>query len=282
MKKILVWISVAIVIFILSVYLAGTYFTKPVNLTVGSAPKELAADTILIDNIHGWYHQSESSTSCVLLLHGVRANRTSMIKRALRLKELGYSVLLIDFQAHGETPGSQITFGYRESDNVKTAVQFLRHAKHCEKVAAIGTSLGGAAALLGEQPAALDALVLESVYPSIEQAVYDRLAARLGMIPAKLLAPLLYQQIPLRLNIPLSQLHPINSIKNLSAPVFIISGTADKHTTASETQQLFNAAREPKSLWLIEGAEHQDLYQFAGKAYEQNIQSFLEKYLTEK
>lgn len=206
---------------LLTIYALGVYFTKPQPKSIGAAPQSLAAESITIENIHGWYHQSESSTSCILLLHGVRANRSSMIDRAIFLKNLGYSILLIDFQAHGETPGDQITFGFRESENVKSAISFLRQTKHCAKVAAIGVSLGGAASLLGERPAELDALVLESVYPSIEQAVYDRLNARIGNLFAHIFAPLLYQQIPLRLNIQLDQLHPIAAIKQLICPVFI-------------------------------------------------------------
>ncbi len=180
---------------------AGTYFTKSVNQPLGKAPAALAAENIAIGKIHGWYHQAATQNSCVLLLHGVRANRLSMVERGIFLNAAGYSTLLIDLQAHGETKGEKITFGYLESNDVKQALAYLREVKHCSKVGAIGTSLGGAATLLGETPANLDALVLESVYPTIEQAITDRIAARLGSWIAKLTAPLLYEQIPLRLSI---------------------------------------------------------------------------------
>ena len=281
MKKIILSIFLMFAISILTIYLAGSYFTKPVPMILGKAPNELNAESVSIEKIHGWYHQSESS-SCVLLLHGVRATRLSMISRAKFLKDLGYSVLLIDFQAHGETPGNRITFGYFESNNVKTAVDFLRQTKHCTKVAVIGVSLGGAATLLGDNPPALDALILESVYPRIENAVYNRLHARLGIFFARALAPFLYQQIPIRFNIPLSQLHPIDAIKNVHSPVLIISGTDDKHTTAEETEALFAAAQEPKSLWLIKGAVHEDLHRFAGAAYETRVSSFLKQYMIDE
>jgi len=51
----------------------------------------------------------------IVLMHGVRANRLSMVRRAEMLHRAGYSVLLFDFQAHGESPGSHITMGYLES-----------------------------------------------------------------------------------------------------------------------------------------------------------------------
>jgi uncharacterized protein len=54
----------------------------------------------------------------VLLLHGVRADRLAMVSRAQLLTRQGFSVLLIDLQAHGATPGEAITLGYRESTDV--------------------------------------------------------------------------------------------------------------------------------------------------------------------
>ncbi len=283
LKKNSIKIMVVIIIFIVSpvlfIYVAGTYFTKPAFQSLGKAPAALAAENIAIGKIHGWYHQAATQNSCVLLLHGVRANRLSMVERGIFLNAAGYSTLLIDLQAHGETKGEKITFGYLESNDVKQALAYLREVKHCSKVGAIGTSLGGAATLLGETPANLDALVLESVYPTIEQAITDRIATRLGSWIAKLTAPLLYEQIPLRLSIQLSQLHPIDAIKKVKSPVLIISGTADKHTTTTETQAFFDAAPQPKSLWLIKGAAHVDLHRYVGKEYEEQVILFLNRYL---
>ena len=76
---------------------------------------------------------------------------------------------------------------------------------------ALGVSLGGAATLLGKTAVEADALVLESVFPTIEEAVADRIEARLGSV-GRLLAPLLYEQIPLRIGVPIEKLRPIESL----------------------------------------------------------------------
>jgi alpha/beta superfamily hydrolase len=52
-------------------------------------------------------------------MHGVRANRLSMVERARFLSYAGYSVLLFDFQGHGESTGQHITFGYLESKDAR-------------------------------------------------------------------------------------------------------------------------------------------------------------------
>jgi uncharacterized protein len=266
------------VVFILStifVWYVGSYLSKPVNQTI-SMPAEF--EKIIFNGTHGSYLKSENTKICALLMHGVRSNRTSLINRSKFLHELGISSLLIDLQAHGETPGDIITFGIKESIDARNGVDYLRNIKSCQKIFAIGQSLGGASALLGNGPINVDALILESVFPTIEDAVRNRIEARIGAI-GKIAAPLLYWQIPLRTTASLSDLKPINVLPKLSIPVFIISGSIDKHTTAEETIRMFNAAKEPKQLWIVEGAAHQDLFAFNQKLYKEKIMKFIQDYL---
>ncbi|KAA3658142.1 MAG: alpha/beta hydrolase, partial [Calditrichaeota bacterium] len=157
------------------------------------------------------------------------------------------------------------------------AVDFAREQHPDEKIGVIGVSLGGAAALLAS-PLAIDALVLESVYSTIENAVTNRVAARLGFL-AKIPAQLLLMQLEPRLGIEPEQLHPIDKIPKVDCPVLIISGLEDQHTTAAETRKMFEAARQPKQLWRIPGAAHVDLFQFAGKQYEHHVLEFFVKHM---
>jgi fermentation-respiration switch protein FrsA (DUF1100 family) len=94
-----------------------------------------------------------------------------------------------------------------------------------------------------------------------------------------LLAPLLLYQISLRLHIPREELNPINHIGDLRAPLLLISGTDDRHTTVAETERLFEAARPPKELWIVPGGGHFNMHTYAGKEYENRLSDFLEWYL---
>jgi fermentation-respiration switch protein FrsA (DUF1100 family) len=201
-----------------------------------------------------------------------------MVERARILYQAGYSSLLFDFQAHGESPGQHITFGYLESANARAAVSLLRSQFKCPKVAAIGQSLGGAAALLGDGPIQADALILESVYPTIEEAVANRLQIRLGS-RGSMLEPLLTVQIRPRLGIDPQLLQPISRIGSFHHPVLIMAGTADQHTHIEEARRLYGAANEPKELWAVQGAAHVDLQQFAPEIYRERLLGFLSRYL---
>lgn len=67
-----------------------------------------------------------------------------MLGRARFLQSEGYSVLLVDLPAHGESLGERITFGAREAAGVTSALAFLRNELPDERVGVIGVSLGAA------------------------------------------------------------------------------------------------------------------------------------------
>jgi pimeloyl-ACP methyl ester carboxylesterase len=245
---------------------------EPVQIPVNS---RLESKNALV---HGWLVRGVRGRGVVLLVHSIRSNRVEMLSRARFLNEQGYSALLIDLQAHGETPGDRITFGARESEDVKAAAAYLRNMFPGERLGAIGVSLGAAAIVLAKPPLRLDAVVLESLHPTIEEAVENRLRLHLGQF-GPMLAPLLLFQISLRLNVSPEELNPISHIGDLNAPLLLISGTDDRHTTVAETQRLFDAGRQPKELWIVPGGGHFNMHTYAGKEYENRISDFLEWYL---
>jgi pimeloyl-ACP methyl ester carboxylesterase len=270
-------------LFLLSVGGAGEMLIRPSHRGPGDPPKDLTVESVKFgsavhDTIAGWLVRGEPGKGVVLLVHGVRSSRQSMIGRAKFLHRLGYSVLLIDLPAHGESTGAHITYGINEGEGVKAALGFLRQQFPREKIGVIGTSLGAASLVLAKPDPAPNAVILESMFPTIRDALKDRLDAYLGPV-GEPLAPVLLYQLPLRLGIAPDQLRPIADIGSLKAPVFIISGSKDERTTLPETRKIFEAAHSPKDLWVVEGAGHVNLYRFQPKEYEAKVSAFLAKYL---
>ena len=264
-------------------WLAGSALSAPCNQAIGSSPEDLGIERVEFHSesgstLHGWFIRGRKGGGAVVLMHGVRANRVSMLGRARFLYEAGYSALLFDFQAHGESIGRQITFGHLESRDAQAAVAFLRARLPDEKIAHIGTSMGGAAALLASPPLDSDAMVLEQVYPAIDRAISNRLKTRLGFW-AGALTPLLTLQLGPRLGVRADLLRPVDRVGQITAPKLFIAGAQDKATTLDESHQLFNAASEPKELWVVEGAGHVDLHRAAREEYEDRVLAFFNKYL---
>ena len=262
----------ATVICILAV---GWLLAHPVQTRIGNPPADLNAQPVTFASdsgahVHGWWCPIENGPGAVLLLPGIRANRLSMVDRARFLRRAGYSVLLIDFQATGETKGDHITFGWKESRDVLAAINFVRQINPTGRVAIIGSSLGGVAALLATPPLKVDSLVLEEVYPTIEIATRNRMENYLGAF-GKILTPVLLKQLQWRLGVSASQLCPVDHIAKVACPVFIMSGEKDRNTRPTDTRMLFESARSPKELWFVPNAGHVDLHRAAREDYETRV-----------
>jgi esterase/lipase len=265
---------------VLSWFVAG-WLIAPRHADVGDLPGDLPGDAISLDSesgakLAGWHIRGGAERGVIVLLHPIRGSRLTMLARAKMLHRAGYSIVMVDFQSHGESTGDEITFGRLEQHDVKAAVDYARLAHATEPIGVIGVSLGGAAALLAS-PLDVDAMVLESVYPTIEQAVHNRVAAKLGPF-ATLPAELLLCQFKPRLGFAPSILRPIEQMDSIGCPVFVISGAEDYHTTAVETEAMYDAAETPKQLWLLKRADHVDLYGVAGEEYESRVLAFFESH----
>lgn len=262
---------------------AGSVLIAPARADVGPAPAALAATEVRFPSGSGadlaaWAAPGTCRCGAVVVLHGVRANRAEVSDRAVLLHRAGYAVLAVDLQAHGESTGDAITFGSRERLDAVASVSEARRRFPGQPVGLVGVSLGGAAAALAGADLGADAVVLEAVYADIRSATANRLQIRLGALgPA--LAPVLLAQLPLRTGIRTADLAPVRSIGQMDAPVLVVAGTQDRHTTPADTRALFAAASEPKALWWVEDAAHVDFLAFAPDAYRAHVLGFFARHL---
>lgn len=237
---------------------------------------ELRSDSAT--SIRGWFLPGRERAGAALLLHGHRSSHRSMLGRVRFLHRAGYSVFLIDFRGHGRSSGGPITIGAAESRDAHAALAYLRRRLPNDRVAVIGASMGGAASLLGPTPLAADAFVLESVYATIDDAVYGRARTWLGPLGSAL-APLYLRHWLPRSGVSAKELRPIDRVAELHVPAYVMSGTDDRYTSLDEARALFERLRGPREFWAVEGAGHGDLYRVAGAEYERRILAFLGRHV---
>jgi alpha-beta hydrolase superfamily lysophospholipase len=276
-------IFIAAVAFLIFAWCAGNVLVAPSNCEIGKPPADLPIDSVQFPSssgaiIHGWLLTGQPDKGVVILMHGIRANRLQLVDHAEFLFHAGYSVLLFDFQAHGESIGKHITAGYLESRDATAAVNFIHQKFPDKKICADGFSMGGAAAVLAQPPLQVNAMILQSVYPTIDQAITDRLENRFSWF-GQFGTPFLTWQLKPRLGFGVEDLCPIQQVGKITVPKFFIAGTADRDTRLPESQALFDAAAEPKQLWLVDGAAHVDILAFAKAEYEKRVLDFLAKNL---
>ena len=258
---------------------AGHELVAPAPRVVGPPPESLGGETVEFQSgsgsrIVGWLTESDAASGAVLLLHAIRADRRSMAGRARFLHGQGYHTLCIDFQAHGESAGDHITLGHLEAMDAAAGVAFLRSRYESLPVAVVGTSLGGAAALMADYGSPPQAMVVEAVFADVETGVGNRLEMRFGR-HGRLLSPLLTWQIRPFLGIDVDTLSPVRAAEKVAVPVFVLYGSEDLHARPAEAKAIYAAIRGPKQLWEIPGAAHVDLHRFAGAEYEKRVGGFI-------
>jgi len=279
----LVAVAGAVILIIAVTWLSAGGLQDPSRHFVGRPPLDLQASNITYASgagvlIHGWLVPGKPKQGVVVLLHSVRADRRQMIGRAEFLRKRGYAVLMIDFQSHGENRGRRVTYGDLESRDVTGAIQYLHHKLPGEKVAVIGVQMGADAFVLSEDRPAVDAVVLEQMYPTINRAIASRVRSNIGPL-APLFSWLVMLEMQSRQEIPPNRLNVSARLPKINTPVLIVNGTDDSHTTIEEARAAFAAAAQPKELWEVAGAGHVDLHDFAPAEYERRVGEFIARYL---
>jgi uncharacterized protein len=273
-----------VLVVVLTAWHVGTIATSPQASVVGPPPADLRAETITIDSASGsrlasWFVPGKSGAGAVLLLQGVRGTRLELVERARFFHRSGFAVLMIDFQGTGESPGRAITFGYLESRDVRAAFDYLVKRLPNERIGLVGMSLGGAATILSDPPIPADAMVLEAVFATFDDALVNRLKLYFGKLGPLLKAGLSLQIKP-RLGFWMADLEPAAKIHRLKSRLLLIAGGADKLASMTEMQLLFDRATAPKQLWVIPGAGHLDFHWHYKEAYEVRILAFLRPLLS--
>jgi fermentation-respiration switch protein FrsA (DUF1100 family) len=264
-----------------AVVAGARYMLRPRRARVDPTLTQLPVENVTISSssgakLAGWF-VAGGGAGGVLLLHGIKSNRLTHIERMRKLHNAGYSVLAIDFQAHGESTGDRITLGWLEGMDARSALGWLRARLPGERLGAIGVSMGGAALLVGDAPIEAEAVIVESAFPDLASNLSNRLALFFGeagraMAPVGLLA--------LRAaGVDARRIRPIDGIARLQAPILVLTGAEDKKITKADGQALFDRANPPKGFWETPGAAHIDLAFMGGEAYWARVLPFLERNL---
>lgn len=178
------------------------------------------------------------------------------------MRQLGFSVLVIDYRGFGSSQGNFPSESQLYQDS-QIAWDYLVKIRRIppEQIIIYGESLGGVIALdlAIKQPKA-NALIMQSSFTSMAEAVKYR--DWLWMFPVDLLLT--------------QKFDSISKVRSLHIPVLFIHGTADSVVPSYVSQQLYDAAPEPKQLLLIPKAGHFQIYQPGINSYLQGMQKFIE------
>jgi uncharacterized protein len=222
--------------------------------------------------INAWL-AGDNKKSAVILLAGIHSNSSSMVARAQLYLQEGFSVLLPDLRATGKSGGDIITFGWQEKYDLVTCTRWLR-ANGFSFVAAHGCSLGAATiAYSFDTIRDYGFVVMESCYDNIDHALAHRTFDS-GF--NRLLFGSVYFFTEMRFGATADQLAPEKLVSRYSGPLLYFAGDHEEQIPLAETQKIFAGFSSPfKTLHVVTGATHRDLYDFAPADYTAALSKFL-------
>ncbi len=231
----------------------------------------------------GWlFTHGLAARGTVVVSHGSGGSRDHATPYAEFLLDAGYDVLAPDARGHGES-GGIATYGIREADDLRRWAAWVRRRAPGRCLYALGSSMGGAHALMAEAAApTFCAIVSDSAYAAFLEAGLDRIAGRLGLGDAGRWVgrPAAYAglgYVRLRSGVNLLEARPVAAIARIRAPVLLIHGDADHNTPAYHAAALA-AAQPAAELWLVSGATHTAAWRAAPREFPRRIVAFFRRH----
>ena len=228
--------------------------------------------------LSGWFIPAKQSRATVLVCHGVGANKGNFLGIVPFLHRASFNVFLFDFRGHGDSAGHTISFGYYEARDVRGAVDYLLRRRDSGRILAYAFSMGGSA-LLHAMPhlPEVRGVVVDSTFAEMAPLARQQMALLpWGLDTAMFKATDFYTR--LEIGIHASAITPRRYIGGISPrPLLIIHGLADKLIPPTQAKSNYAAARRPKELWLVNGADHCACRAVAEALYERRVAAFLRR-----
>jgi len=236
--------------------------------------------------LEAWFFQPRTwNGRAVILLHGIGNRREGMRHHAALFLRNGYAVLVPDSRGHGASGGPLISFGIRETDDLRRWLAWLDSSKNIRNVYALGQSMG-AAILLQTLPAEprIRAAVAESSFRTFPDIAYDRLAGRvhLGSAGGRILFwPIIEPGLHwarLRYSLDLRGVSPLEAVRRNSTPLLLIHGSEDRNIPPWHSRALYEANPAAAVLWEVPGAGHVTVLFEHPQEYERRVVSWFESH----
>ena len=198
----------------------------------------------------------------VLYLHGNGSNVGANVEHANRFHRLGLSVFVIDYRGYGKSQGD-FPSESQVYEDAQLAWDYLvkQRAVNPNQIYIYGHSLGGAIAIdLAVRHPEAAGLIVEGSFTSA-RAMVDFKKGLFWLFPIDFLLT--------------QRFDSLSKVDRLQMPVLFIHGTADNVVPVEMSKKLFDAAPDPKQLYIVPDGGHTNVAQIGGAEYLQIVSQFL-------
>ncbi|WP_276814160.1 alpha/beta hydrolase [Desulfurococcus amylolyticus] len=279
---------------ILLAYIASVKLARPPREMGGWNPGDLglqytSIDVVTRDNtrLKGWLIKG-GKASTIIVLHGYTASKynETYIKPVVKLlSDEGYNILVYDQRGHGESEEAYTTLGYREVDDLKDVIEWLRrsHPEIAGKIGVIGYSMGGAVVLMyATKYGGVDAYIADSPYIDVFESGKRWIKRSKEPLRSMLLLvfPLIVKFTEGRVRVKSEELRLYKYAKTLKDNrILVIIGGRDDLVDVSEVTRFVEEARQAGAeveLWITDSMHVRSIITNPGE-YREKVIGFLER-----
>ena len=212
--------------------------------------------------VFGWYIDAGPGKPVLLWCHGNAGNISHRLPNISELYQRGISVMIFDYRGYGKSSGTPSENGLYQ--DALAAYEFLvtQKAINPKQLVLFGRSLGTSVAGEVARQSSAAGLILEGAFPSIQSMADHHYFG----FPASWLVD--------------STFNLERKLTQISLPILVIHGERDTIVPQKFGEQVFKAAREPKSWYSVRGAGHNDVPFIGGRAYFAQLLHFIQKVVT--
>jgi hypothetical protein len=206
--------------------------------------------------LHGWWVPREGAPT-LLWYHGNGGNISHRLENMKFLWDLaGVQIFIFDYREYGRSAGRISREGtYKDAAAAWGYLTVTRKIPGTD-IINFGRSLGTALATDMTVKEACRCLILESPFTNSKEM-------------ARLFAPFMFDWRP---KVPYDNLGKVGYVK---VPVMVVHGDQDEIIPVDMGRRVYEAAPEPKELYIIPGAHHNDTYLVGGKTYFERLKNFI-------
>jgi uncharacterized protein len=230
--------------------------------------------------LSGWLvPAARDTTTAVIMLHGFSGHRLPELATFVPWLHERHHVLQFDFRGHGESDPASVTLGSLERRDVRAAVDFLR-GRDLGPIALFGVSMGAAIAIQAAPELPVAAVVADAAFAELHHPIGNRMR-QVGYPLPELGSRAIVVAAAFRTRSRL--LDPIGAVSRIAPRgLLLIAPKADELISWRQSVRLFEAAAEPKELYVVEGAAHAEAYAADPDEYRRRVLEFLDRYLPVK
>lgn len=232
--------------------------------------------------LHGYWIPAEEPRGTILLAHGYRS--TILVDFGLAFAfyhALGMNILVPHQRAHAQSEGRYITFGVKESEDMKCWIDYHNKTYGNIQMILSGLSMGASTVLyLADQnlPENVKCIIADCGFTSPKD-ILDKVYRSVVHLPSgpSLWAADLFARVFAGFS--LTEKDTRDVLKKAKLPVLMIHGLSDDFVPSDMTRQGYDSCFGAKEILLVEGAGHGTSFLVDKQTYITRVVAFLEKYL---